>query len=156
MRRRRSCETRLAVRFATQPSANSSRALAMSSFSESTATPTAEIESGTVPTQFSTMSITWIMRSNTTSMSSEWSTRACFSPHVPTPHTPIRKGARAGLPGFTGPSARETADRSLGEAREVLDRRIAGQLRADLRNGLAHRQAQAEQDPVGALERLRG
>ena len=38
----------------------------------------------------------------------------------------------------------------------MLDRRIAGQLRADLRNGLAHRQALAEQDPVGALERLRG
>jgi hypothetical protein len=71
MRRRRSCETRLAVRFATQPSANSSRAFAMSSLSESTATPTAETVSGTAPTQSSTMSMSWIMRSNTTSMSSE-------------------------------------------------------------------------------------
>ena len=71
MRRKRSCETRLAVRFATQPSGNSSRAFAMSSLWDSTWTPTPETLCGACPTISSTMSTSWIMRSNTTSMSSE-------------------------------------------------------------------------------------
>src|SRR5205814_9390852 len=74
-------------------------------------------------------------------------TRACFSPHVPTPHTPTRTG-------FIVRSAREPAHRGLGEAREMLDLRVAAELRAEPRDRSLDRQALAEQDPVGAVERL--
>jgi hypothetical protein len=71
MRRSRSCDTRLAVRLATQPSSNSSRALAMSTVLDSTATPTAETLDRQLPGQCQHASMSWIIRSSTTSMSSE-------------------------------------------------------------------------------------
>jgi hypothetical protein len=67
--RTRSLLIRLAVTFAMQPVENRRRAFAMSYLSVSTGTPTASIDVGSAFTSARMMSRSWIIRSNTTSMS---------------------------------------------------------------------------------------
>src|SRR6185503_15022385 len=93
-------------------------------------------------------------------------TRACFSPHTPTPQTPQRTGFTARLlvlsvaglatrPG-TVLSARDAAHAGLAEAGEMLGFGDPRQLMADRGHRLGDRGPVAEEDTVRAVDRVTG
>src|SRR5439155_960323 len=167
-------ETRLAVRFATQPLANVSRAFAMSMRGVSTGTPTACTSITRDLVSQSARSRSWIMRSRITSTSMPRGTigasrcasmnrgalrwgRDAWTAGLKRSTWPTRarggcRGVRPRPPPREGGSPHDASLRAAHELDELMDLGVRFQVSRDLRERLGHVELRAVENAVGALQ----